>query len=104
MCNEWVALYIYSQFGTYYNLLLFWNQKYEISKAENVWEDETLINTFVCKQTNQSILIHALNKQEQFTQNRNQAPFVASYTDKTKFPLPLKLNGIWSWWQFSFQF
>ena len=27
-----------------------------------------------------------------------------SYTVKTMFPFPFKLNGIWSWWQFSFRF
>ena len=26
------------------------------------------------------------------------------YTEKTIFPFPFTLNGIWSWWQFSFQF
>ena len=26
------------------------------------------------------------------------------YTDKTSIPFPFTLNGIWSWWQFSFQF
>ena len=26
------------------------------------------------------------------------------YTEKTIFPFPFKLNGIWSWWQFSFRF
>ena len=26
------------------------------------------------------------------------------YTEKTTFPFPFKLNGIWSWWQFSFRF
>ena len=26
------------------------------------------------------------------------------YTEKTKFPFPFTLNGIWSWWQFSFRF
>ena len=25
-------------------------------------------------------------------------------TDKTIFPFPFLLNGIWSWWQFSFRF
>ena len=27
-----------------------------------------------------------------------------SYAEKTIFPFPFTLNGIWSWWQFSFQF
>ena len=26
------------------------------------------------------------------------------YSEKTMFPFPFKLNGIWSWWQFSFLF
>ena len=26
------------------------------------------------------------------------------YTEKTIFPFPFPLNGIWSWWQFSFRF
>ena len=26
------------------------------------------------------------------------------YTEKTIFPFPFKLNGIWSWWQVSFRF
>ena len=26
------------------------------------------------------------------------------YTEKTIFPSPFTLNGIWSWWQFSFRF
>ena len=26
------------------------------------------------------------------------------YTEKTSIPFPFKLNGIWSWWQFSFRF
>ena len=26
------------------------------------------------------------------------------YTEKTIFPFPFILNGIWSWWQFSFNF
>ena len=28
----------------------------------------------------------------------------SSYTEKTIFPIPFTLNGIWSWWQFSLQF
>ena len=28
----------------------------------------------------------------------------SSYTDKTILPFPFTLIGIWSWWQFSFQF
>ena len=27
-----------------------------------------------------------------------------SYTEKTIFPFPFKLNGMWSWWQFSLRF
>ena len=27
-----------------------------------------------------------------------------AYTEKTSIPFPFKLNGIWSWWQFSFEF
>ena len=27
-----------------------------------------------------------------------------TYTEKTSIPFPFKLNGIWSWWQFSFWF
>ena len=27
-----------------------------------------------------------------------------AYTEKTIFSFPFKLNGIWSWWQFSFRF
>ena len=27
-----------------------------------------------------------------------------TYTEKTLFPIPFTLNGIWSWWQFSYQF
>ena len=27
-----------------------------------------------------------------------------AYTEKTIFPFPFTLNGIWSWWQFSFRF
>ena len=30
--------------------------------------------------------------------------FLCMYTGKTIFPFPFTLNGIWSWWQFSFQF
>ena len=26
------------------------------------------------------------------------------YTEKTIFPIPITLNGIWSWWRFSFRF
>ena len=26
------------------------------------------------------------------------------HTEKTMFPFPFTLNGIWSWWQFSFRF
>ena len=29
---------------------------------------------------------------------------VKEYTEKTIFLFPFKLNGIWSWWQFSFRF
>ena len=29
---------------------------------------------------------------------------VGCYTEKTIFPFPFTLNGIWSWWQFSFRF
>ena len=28
----------------------------------------------------------------------------SDYIEKTIFPIPLILNGIWSWWQFSFRF
>ena len=28
----------------------------------------------------------------------------APYTEKTMLPFPFILNGIWSWWQFSFRF
>ena len=31
---------------------------------------------------------------------RLQIPF----TEKTSLPFPFKLNGIWSWWQFSYRF
>ena len=27
-----------------------------------------------------------------------------AHTEKTTFPIPFKLNGIWWWWQFSFRF
>ena len=30
-------------------------------------------------------------------------PGNANYTEKTSIPFPFKLNGTWSWWQFSFQ-
>ena len=33
---------------------LFWNQTYEISKAENVWEDKTLIHIFAYSFTMQA--------------------------------------------------
>ena len=29
---------------------------------------------------------------------------MAAHTEKTIFQFPFKLNGIWSWWQFSFRF
>ena len=29
---------------------------------------------------------------------------IRAYTEKTMFPFPLKLNGLWSWCQFSFLF
>ena len=28
----------------------------------------------------------------------------SAHTEKTIFPVPSTLNGIWSWWQFSFRF
>ena len=31
-------------------------------------------------------------------------PYQCSYTEKTILPLPFTLNGIGSWWQFSFRF
>ena len=29
---------------------------------------------------------------------------IAEHTEKTIFPFPFTLNGIWSWWQFYFRF
>ena len=34
---------------------------------------------------------------------RNQGKHV-THTEKTIFPFPFTVNGIWSWWQFSFRF
>ena len=30
--------------------------------------------------------------------------WLSFYTEKTMFPFPFTVNGIWSWWQFSFRF
>ena len=35
---------------------------------------------------------------------QNKRHKLCMYTEKTMFQIPFILNGIWSWWQFSFRF
>ena len=59
-----------------------------------------LFSTLIWNATQANIACIFLTSHSFFRHSR----IYITYTEKTRIRFPLKLNGIWSWWQFSFRF
>ena len=79
----------------YHNIVIQKRLRLRIDTFSNGIREPTYLETF-------DLIWKGLDLFELSNTGATQGIF--SYTEKTIFPFPFTLNGIWSWWQFSSQF
>ena len=75
---------------------------FSVRKARKVFPSIPVL----CKIKSRNVPAVGIFKQKITTKKSQSPPIRAKFflTEKSIFPIPFKLNGIWSWWLFAFQF